>query len=46
MKYSKPELVEMGAAVSAVQFSQKGDVHPIDSGQNPYLSQNAYEADE
>jgi hypothetical protein len=46
VKYSKPELVVMGESASAIQFTAKGDVHPIEGGMNPYVTQNAYEADE
>ena len=43
MKYAKPEIVEIGSALEAVQAGGKGVITPGDSSKP---TNNAYEADE
>jgi hypothetical protein len=47
MKYSKPEIVEAGSAVDAIQSNLSKGMAPTDSqGQGDYTVSSAYEADE
>jgi hypothetical protein len=47
MKYSKPEIVEAGSAVDAIQSNLSKGMAPTDSqGQGDYTTSSAYEADE
>jgi hypothetical protein len=46
MKYSKPEVVLVAAAIDAVQSSEKGEPFVIEVAPMRALTHNAYEADE
>ena len=46
MKYSKPEVVQVGSAVSAIQSNLAKGMQPIDSQAGDFTTNSAYESDE
>ncbi len=47
MIYTKPEITSLASASQAIQSSHQKDVMPtLDSTQEAYLTNSAYEADE